>query len=68
MVVRLGGYAFVDEFDLRAATVRLEDEVVVLSGVVVRDKATQATQVVEVRLRWTAATQGLRIVGSEGQP
>ena len=67
-VVRLGGYAFVDEFDLRAATVRLEDEVVVLSGVVVRDKATQATQVVEVRLRWTAATQGLRIVGSEVQP
>ena len=67
-VVRLGGYAFVDEFDLRAATVRLEDEVVVLSGVVVRDKATQATQVVEVRLRWTAATQGLRIVGSQVQP
>ena len=67
-VVRLGGYAFVDEFDLRAATVRLEDEVVVLSGVVVRDKATQATQGVEVRLRWTAATQGLRIVGSQVQP
>ena len=67
-VVQLGGYAFVDAFDVSGAAVWIEGEEIVLSGVEVRDKATQATQLVEVRLRWSPATQGLTIVGSETVP
>ena len=61
-VSRLGGYAFVNRFDLSGAEVDLVGEEVILSGVEVRDSATQATQVIEVRLEWSAATQGLVIV------
>ncbi len=67
-VVQLGGYAFVDAFDVSGAAVWIEGEEIVLSGVEVRDKATQATQLVEVRLRWSSATQGLTIVGSAPMP
>ena len=67
-VVQLGGYAFVDAFDVSGAAVWIEGEEIVLSGVEVRDKATQATQLVEVRLRWSSATQGLTIVGSAPVP
>ena len=67
-VVQLGGYAFVDAFDVSGAAVWIEGEEIVLSGVEVRDKATQATQLVEVRLRWSSVTQGLTIVGSAPMP
>ena len=67
-VSRLGGYAFVNQFDLSGAEVDLVGEDIILSGVVVRDSATQATQAIEVRLRWSAATQGLVIVDTEIVP
>ena len=67
-VSRLGGYAFVDRFDLSGAEVDLVGEEIILSGVEVRDSATQETQEIEVRLRWSAATQGLVIVGTEVVP
>ena len=67
-VSRLGGYAFVDRFDLSGAEVDLVGEELILSGVVVRDSQTQETQAIEVRLRWSAATQGLVIVGTEILP
>ena len=47
-VARLGGYAFVDRFDLSGAEVELVGEEIILSGVEVRDSATQATQTIEV--------------------
>ena len=69
MVARLGGYEFVNRFDLSAATeVELVGEEIILSGVEVRDSATQETQTIEVRLRWSPATQGLVIVDTETLP
>ena len=66
--VQLGGYAFVNQFGLGQAEVALDGEEIVLSGVVVRDAASQQTQTVRVWLRWSAATQGLVIVDSEIMP
>lgn len=63
-VVRLGGYAFVDQFDLSEATARIEGEDIVLSGVVVRDKASQQTKTIEVRLCWSESSQGLEIIAA----
>ena len=68
VVAKLGGYAFVNQFDLSGAEVELVGEEIILSGVEVRDSATQATQTIEVRLRWSRATQGLVIVGTEVIP
>jgi hypothetical protein len=65
-VVRIGGFAFVDQFDLTAATARIEGEEIVLTGVRVRDKATQQTRAITVRLRWSLASQALTIVESAG--
>ena len=66
--VQLGGFAFVDQFELGQAEVTLAGEELVLSGVVVRDAASQQTQTVRVWLRWSPATQGLVIVDSEIMP
>jgi len=66
-VVRLGGFAFVDQFDLSEATARVEKEDIVLGGVVVRDKASQQTKTIEVRLRWFESIQGLGIVAASNQ-
>ena len=68
VVSRLGGYEFVNRFDLSAATVEIVGEDIILSGVEVRDSATQETQTIEVRLRWSRATQGLVIVDTETVP
>ena len=67
-VARLGGYAFVDRFALSGAEVEIVGEEIILSGVEVRDSATQATQTIEVRLRWSRATQGLVIVDTAVMP
>ena len=64
-VSRLGGYAVVDRFDLSAATVEIVGEEIILSGVTVRDKASQEWQTIEVHLQWSAAAQGLVIVDTE---
>ena len=67
-VARLGGSVYVDRFDLSGAEVELEGEEIVLSGVEVRDSASQAWATIDVRLHWSAATQGLAIVDSETVP
>jgi photosystem II stability/assembly factor-like uncharacterized protein len=61
---RIGGFIFVDQFDLTAATARIEGEEIVLSGVQVRDKTSQQTKVIEARLRWFQHSQSLGIVAS----
>ena len=63
-VVRVGGFMFVDQFDLSRTTARIEGEDIVLSGVVVRDKASQQSKVIEVHLRWVTHSQSLSIVAA----
>jgi hypothetical protein len=63
-VVRVGGFPFLDQFDLAPASARIEGEDIVLSGVQVRDKASQQTKNIEVRARWFQNSQSLGIVAS----
>ena len=65
---RLGGYAYVDRFDLSLAEVELVGEEIILSGVEVRDSATQQTQEIEVRMQWSQTAQALVIVDTETLP
>jgi hypothetical protein len=62
--LRLGGFTFLDQFDLTSASARIEGEDIVLSGVQVRDKASQQTKHIEVRARWFQNSQSLGIVAS----
>ncbi len=62
--IRLGGFRFLDQFYLAGANAHIEGEEIVLSGVQVRDKASQQTKVIEVRLRWFQHSQSLGIVAS----
>ena len=66
-VVRVGEFAFLDQFELAGATVRREGEEVVLAGVRVRDKASQQSKQVTVRLRWFEGRQGLGVVASRDE-
>jgi hypothetical protein len=59
---RIGGFRFLDQFDFAGATAHIEGEEIVLSSVQVRDKASQQTKVIEVRLRWFQHSQALGIV------
>ncbi|NOT53553.1 MAG: exo-alpha-sialidase [Deltaproteobacteria bacterium] len=61
---RIGGFSFIDQFDVAGATVRIEGAEVVLGGVRVRDKDSQQTKVIEVRLRWFEHAQALGIVAA----
>lgn len=62
--LRIGGFTFLDQFDLSNAAARIEGEDIVLSGVQVRDKGSQQTKTVDVRLRWFENSQSLGIVTS----
>lgn len=65
-VVKIGGFAFLDQFNLASATARIEGEDIVISGVRARDKASQQRKTVEVRLHWFQSSQALGIVASAG--
>lgn len=62
--VRIGGFSFIDQFDLADATARLDGGEIELAGVRVRDKVTQQTKTITVRLRWVQDLQSLGIVAS----
>lgn len=62
--IRIGGFTFIDQFDLGGATARLDGEEIELAGVRVRDKATQQIKTITVRLRWFEHSQSLGIVAS----
>lgn len=64
VVVKPGGSEFLDQFDLSSATARIEGEEIILNGVMVRDKASQQTKTIEVRLRWSQSSQGLEVVAA----
>jgi hypothetical protein len=68
--IRLGGFEFLDQFDLSQATAQVvqvhlgaqpNGAEIRLTGVQVRDKATQQTKVIDVSLRWFESAQGLGI-------
>src|SRR6185369_7969923 len=64
-VVRLGGFEFLDQFDLSRATVRIQDgTLIVVQGVEIRDKVSGQSKVIDVFLRWMQSTQALEIVAS----
>jgi Tol biopolymer transport system component len=68
-MVKIGGSEFLDQFDLSGATAQIVhpwgggDEIIV-DGVRVRDKASQQSRVVSVRLHWFQSSQGFGIVAS----
>jgi hypothetical protein len=62
--IRIGDAIFVDDLSLADATVRIEGDDIVVSGVRVRDKATQEAYLVTLRLRWSDSSQALGIVAS----
>ena len=62
--LRLGGFTFLDQFDLSSASARIEGEDIVLRRVRVRDKTSQQTMRVEARVRWFTNSQSLGIVAS----
>jgi hypothetical protein len=64
-VVRPGGVSFLDQFDLSGATASIDGQDIVLSGVQVRDKATQQQKVIGVRFRWSADSQSLVMVQAD---
>jgi hypothetical protein len=62
--IRIGDAVFVDDLNLANATARIEDEDLVIAGVHVRDKATQETRVVTLRLRWFENSQSIGVVAA----
>ena len=73
IVVRPGGFEFLDQFDLSEATAQIvrvhhwslpDSEEIRLEGVKVRDKASQQEKVITVHLRWFVSSKALGIVSS----
>ena len=65
-VVKVGGFTYLDQFDVSGATAQIQGEAIVMSGVLVRDAVSKQTRVVTVRLRWFQSTQALGIVAAAG--
>jgi hypothetical protein len=63
-VVTVGGFEFLDLLSLADATVRLEDDEIVLENVRVRDKASGQEREVTLRLRWDPNAQTLSLSGA----
>ena len=61
-VVKVEDFEYIDLVDFTDATARIEGEDVVVSGVQVRDFASQQTKTVQLRLRWSLNSQSLGIV------
>lgn len=65
-VVKLQGVEFLDQFDLSDAVAWVDGQEIVIAGVIARDKATQQTQLVDVRFRWFQNAQALKLVSILG--
>lgn len=63
-VVRPGGFEFLDLLDLSSASVEIEEQDLLLSGVRIRDKQSQQAVQIALRLRWFNNLQGLGIVAA----
>ncbi len=58
-VVKPGDFEFLDQFALTSATTAVVGDELLLSGVVVRDKASQQQKQVNLRFRWFTNSQSL---------
>jgi len=65
LVARLGDFQFLDQFDISNAKTRIEGDELVMEGVVVRDKVTQAQKEITVRFQWSQNSQSLNVIESE---
>ena len=63
-VVKPGGSTYADRFSLAEAEAGLDNEHLVLGGVVLRDKETQEEHEVVARYAWQEGAQGVRLVES----
>jgi hypothetical protein len=61
-VVRPGGFSYLDQFDLSGATATLSGQDIVLSGIQIRDKATQQQKTIGAQFRWSEDSQSLVMV------
>ncbi len=64
-VVRPGGFSYLDQFDFSGATATPDGQDIVLSGIQIRDKATQQQKVIGARFRWSEDSQSLVMVGAD---
>jgi hypothetical protein len=60
-VIKLGGFTFLSGLSLTGASVGLDGEEIVLSGVTVTEAGTGTTATVTLRLRWDIGAQALRL-------
>jgi hypothetical protein len=61
-VVKPGDFEYVDRFDLSQATANIQDDDLILTGVIVQDKASQEQKQINTRFRWFESSQSLGIV------
>lgn len=61
-IVKLGGFEFIDLVDFTDATAQIDGDDIVLTGVHIRDFASQQTTTVQLRLRWSVNSQSLGVV------
>jgi|GEM_PF-6025234 len=61
-VVKVEGFPYIDLVDLTNATTRIDGDDIIVSGVLIRDAASQQTTTVQFRLRWSVNSQSLGIV------
>jgi hypothetical protein len=64
-VVRPGGFEWLDQFELSTASVQIQNNTMVLTGVTARDAATQRSKRLAVRLGWVEGSQGLAIIAAQ---
>ena len=64
IVVKPGGFGFLSALSLTGASVSLDGEEIVLSGVTVTEAGTGNTAQVTLRLRWDIGAQALRLVSA----
>ena len=63
-VVKLDDFPFIDDFDVSAASVSIDGQDIVLTGVIVRDKASQQLANITLRLRWSEPDQALTVISA----
>ena len=63
-VVKAGDFSYIDQADLNGASAERQGQDVVMTGLRVRDKASQQEKRINARLRWFQNTQALGLVES----